>query len=194
MSSLQKFHRRTGGAAAPVTSGKWPATAIGEGDETNGYWLGDISSNKLIVSPGSTEVYGANYKWAIAATSNTGATSTTNGLANTNTLYALGSAYPAAYYCKILTTGGYNTWYMPAKLEMLTCLSNKNSTMFSLSSSIFGGTRYWSSTEVSSYGAYAWNVNGNTFNGAGGMYNGGNKSGIYGAVNNRTRAVRRTAV
>lgn len=70
-----------------------------------------------------------------------------------NTLYAVGSAaHPAAYYCKTLTTGGYNTWYLPAKDEINTLYSNKSATPFS-SSDAFQTSYYVSSTEqyVSNY-------------------------------------------
>ena len=45
-----------------------------------------------------------------------------DGLSNTNALY---SANPtnnlAVKYCKSLTTGGYNDWYLPAKDELELC-------------------------------------------------------------------------
>ncbi len=149
MSSLQKFHRRTlvSGAAT------WPATAIGGGDITHGFWLGTAGdgTSKLIAAPKSTEVQRA---WGSYGTVRS-TTSTTNGVANTTTLFNLGSAaHPAAYYCRALSTGGYNTWYLPAKNELMTLYSNKSATPFATANS-FVGNGYWSSTEDS--GNYAWN-------------------------------------
>ena len=147
MSSLQKFHRRTNGGVPPT----WPATAIGGGDITYGFWLGDISSNKLVVAPKSTE---ASLAWGSYGTTRS-TVSTTNGLANTNTLAGFGqAAHPAAYAAKNLTTGGYNTWYLPAKDELNTMYSNKSATPFATANS-FVGSNYWSSTEYN--GLYAWN-------------------------------------
>ena len=146
MSSLQKFHRRTM-SLGPVT---WPATSIGMGDATHGYWLGDISTNKLVVAPKSTE---ASVAWGSYGTTR-GTVNTTDGLANTNTLVGFGqAAHPALYAAKNLTTGGYNTWYLPAKNELLTLYSNKSATPFATANS-FVGSNYWSSTE--DVGSHAW--------------------------------------
>jgi hypothetical protein len=110
----------------------------------------------MYVAPKSTEVTG----WqAIFGSTGTvrGTISTTNGIANTNTLYAFGnttaSGHPAAYYCKNLTTGGYNTWYLPAKVEMLTMWSNKSAKPFATANS-FALAMYFTSTEYS--GGYSW--------------------------------------
>jgi hypothetical protein len=134
-----------------------PFTSIGSGSDTVGYWLGDVSTNRLVVAPKSTEVTRA---WGgYGTTRNT--TSTTNGLANTNTLAGFGQAnHPAAYYAKSLTTGGYSTWYLPAKNELMTLYSNKSKTPFATANAIINSD-YWSSTE--SFGGMAWKLN---------MYNG----------------------
>jgi hypothetical protein len=129
-------------------------SSIGQGDSTNGYWLGTAGDgvSKLVVAPKSTEVQTA---WGSYGTVR-GTTSTTNGLANTNTLYSFGSAaHPAAYYTKTLTTGGYNTWYLPAKDELMTIYSNKAATPFATANSFVGlGPYVWSSTENGA--SYAW--------------------------------------
>ena len=180
MSSLQKFHRRTNGGVPPT----WPATAIGGGDVTYGFWLGDISSNKLIVAPKSTEV---SLAWGSYGTTRS-TVSTTNGLANTNTLAAFGNSittgHPAAYYCKNLTTGGYNTWYLPAKDELHTLYSNKSATPFA-SSDAFIYVTYWSSTELNSPYAHFETL----LTGYQGSYNGG-----YKHTPKSVRAIRRTSV
>jgi hypothetical protein len=169
----------TSAATSSVTS-TWPATAIGGGDLTHGFWLGTAGdgTSKLIVAPKSTE---ASLVWgSTGAVRNT--TSTTNGVANTNTLAGFGqAAHPAAYAAKNLTTGGYNTWYLPAKDELMTMYLNKSATPFATANS-FGGSHYWCSTE---YGAnYAWVLAWETGN----QGNGGKYSSYY------VRAVRRSDI
>jgi hypothetical protein len=179
MSSLQKFHRRTNNVpSGPVT---WPASAIGMGDDTHGYWLAGPSNNKLIVSPISTEFVA---KWGASIGIVRGTINTTDGLTNTNTLYSFGSAaHPAANYCKNLTTGGYNTWYLPAKDELVSILSKKTATPFSTLNGMAAG--FWSSTEYDS--DYCWWVNFNNNTLLGGV---GNQK----KDNNVIRAVRRSAI
>lgn len=186
MSSLQKFHRRT------QTSGPAPFafTTIGGGDATHGFWVataGDGAS-KLIVAPLSTE---SNQPWgSYNTTRNT--ISTTDGISNTNTLYAFGnnvaSGHPAAYYCKTLTTGGYNTWYLPAKDELNNCWTNNAVTPFKTSDG-FTTSFFWTSTESSASNAWCQYM---------GVGYGGNgvQFGAYGKKNmggggGRVRAVRR---
>jgi hypothetical protein len=185
MSSLQKFHRRTASFGPPPT---WPATAIGGGDVTYGFWLGGISTNKLIVAPKSTEVQRAWGSYPI--TRNT--TNASDGLPNTNTLYAFGNSittgHPAAYYCKTLTQGGYNTWYLPAIDELVTIISNKAAIPFATANTM-DNTLYWSSTE--NFSLCAWLVNGST-----GIKKGdGTVGGGYGkGGSTMIRAVRRSAI
>ena len=147
MSSLQKFHRRTQSVGPAALEMGWPATAIGGGDLTHGFWLGGPSSSKIIVSPGTTSVLGK--PWGSYGTLR-GVNSTTNGSTNTNTLYGFGSAaHPAAYYCKTLTTGGYNTWYLPAVNELISCVSNKAALPFAANDAFgkYGNYPTLSSTE-----------------------------------------------
>jgi hypothetical protein len=148
MSSLQKFHRRTNPGVAPG----FPYSPIGNGNATVGFWLGTAGDgiSKMIVAPKSTEIPLA---WGSYGTTRS-TVAFTDGLANTNTLYAFGSAaHPAAYYCKSLTTGGYNTWYMPARGEFSVLFTNKGATPFSTSNSFDGGG-HWSSTENTSNKAF----------------------------------------
>jgi hypothetical protein len=178
MSSLQKFHRRTNGGVQLI----WPAIAIGGGDETHGYWLGTAGDGvqKMIVSPQSTESPQA---WGSYGTVR-GTNSPTNGLANTDTLYAFGqAAHPAAYYCKTLTTGGYNTWYMPAIDELNTIWSNRLATPFA-QVNVFSETTYRSSTEADANGA--WSM---------AFFNGGYRRNFTKAHPGvRVRAIRRSAI
>jgi hypothetical protein len=165
-----------------MTSGPPPFlfSAIGNGNNTVGYWLGDISSNKLIVAPKSTETSLLSFG---SVGTFTYTTSVTDGLSNTNTLASFGTvAYPAAGYCKYLSTGGYNTWYLPAKDELKSLYSNKSATPFATANS-FTAAAYWSSTENNDYNV--WQVAVNT-------------GGAYGnATKNSTRplrAVRRSTI
>jgi hypothetical protein len=151
MSSLQKFHRRTNGK---VPTGKIigsEAAIVG-----SGFYLGFAGdgTSYMYVAPKSTEVQHA---WGSSGTTRS-TVSTTNGLANTNTLAGFGQpAHPAAYYAKNLTTGGYNTWYLPAKDEFMTLYSNKSATPFATANS-FVGSYYWSSTEYSGINAWGQNL------------------------------------
>ena len=165
--------------AAVIIPPQFPT--IGSGNATVGYWVGDVSSNKLIVAPEQMSKYGA--YWGSSGTVR-GVVSTSNGLGNTNTLYAFGSAaHGAAYYCKTLTIGGYNTWYMPAKDELLTIYSNK-SALGSINPIMGNGTiPYLSSTEYNATLVHALRYGVGAF----GFYG---KSGSNGGY---TRAVRRTA-
>ena len=175
MSSLQKFHRRTNSVVLS------PFTSIGSGNNTVGYWLGDISTNRLVVAPKSTETTSA---WG-SPTILRGTTSTSNGPVNTTTLHSFGSAaHPAAYYCKTLTAGGYNTWYLPAKDELITMYSNKSRTPFATANA-FVGNYNWSSTEVQSNTVWVINMLDGTFF-ANGKYD---KNSIY-----NFRATRRSTI
>jgi hypothetical protein len=129
------------------------ATTVGQGDATVGYWLGTAGDgvSKLIVAPKSTEIKLAWGSYGITR----GVFNTSYGLPNTNTLYGYGNStaagHPAAYYCKTLTTGGYNTWYMPADNELLTMYSNHAATPFSVSNGFNTSGDVWSSTEKDNY-------------------------------------------
>jgi hypothetical protein len=54
----------------------------------------------------------------------------------------------AIEYCKSLTVGGYNDWYLPTKDELKFIYQNKNRNM------MLADTSYWSSSEYSAL--YAW--------------------------------------
>jgi hypothetical protein len=152
---------------------------VGSGNDTTGYVLGSFSDGqKMYVAPKSTET---SLPWGTHGTAR-GTSFVNNGLANTNTLAGFGqAAHPAAYAAKNLTTGGYNTWYLPAKNELNTLYSNKSATPFATANS-FVGSYYWSSTETTGYNAWIQKVSN------GGQYN-TNKNGSY-----YVRAVRRSAI
>jgi hypothetical protein len=176
MSSLQKFHRRTlvAVAAGKLVGSEAPVAG-------SGFYLGlaGDGTSYIYVAPKSTEVQRA---WGSGGTVRS-TTSTTNGVANTTTLFNFGSAaHPAAYHCRALTTGGYNTWYLPAKNELNTLYSNKSAVPFATANSFVGGN-YWSSTENN--GNLAWCQNMSN----GGQYGNGKNYGL-----NYVRATRRSTI
>jgi hypothetical protein len=142
MSSLQKFHRRTNNKPAVKLIGS-EAPVAGAG-----FWLGGLWGTQYIyVAPKSTEIL---LPWGSYGTVR-GTNSDTDGLTNTNTLYSFGSAaHPAAYYAKTLTTGGYNTWYLPATAEMMVYTASL-ATPFATSDALSNTTQYSSSTERNQY-------------------------------------------
>ena len=80
----------------------------------------------------------------------TGATSDTDGAANTDKI-ASGSS--AAKWCRAIGS----EWYLPAKSELSTIYSNKstlNATLFAIGGTQLSWGYYWSSTEYSSNRAY----------------------------------------
>jgi hypothetical protein len=184
MSSLQKFHRRTQSVGAPAVKLIGSEAPVAG----SGFYLGFAGdgTSYMYVAPKSTE---GRYQWGSYGVVR-GTVSTTDGVANTNALYAFGSSittgHPAAYYCKTLNTGGYNTWYLPAKLELASIYSNRLATPFATSNG-FATEDYWSSTEAS--GATAWVTNFGTGSSAGSQMKGYSTYGRY-----RYRAVRRSTI
>ncbi len=167
-----------------LRGGGGPFPTLGSGTNSVGYWLGTAGdgTSKLIAAPKSTEVQRA---WGSQGIQR-GTTNTNDGVANTTTLFNLGSyAHPAAYHCRALTTGGYNTWYQPAKNELNTLNSNKSATPFATANG-FVGDRYWSSSEgVGSYSGSAWAQN---------MSTGSQNYGGYKYTSLYIRAVRRSTI
>jgi hypothetical protein len=161
--------------------------SIGDGSASKGYWLATAGDgvSKLIVAPKSTEVQ---LTWGSNGTVR-GTTSNTDGVTNTNTLAAFGqAAHPAAYYCKTLSAGGYNTWYLPAWDELRNVQHNKNATPFATANS-FLGAYYYTSTESTRTGSYLgkYGLIVDMTNGSGGAIQ-------YKTYIANVRAVRRTTI
>ena len=117
----------------------------GSGDATKGFYLAGYSDGKkMYVAPKSTE---ATLLWGSAGV-NRWTRWVNDGYANTDNLVYYGTAsHPAAGKCKYLTTGGYNTWYMPARYELDAMFNNKTKTPFATANG-FLGAYYASSTET----------------------------------------------
>lgn len=84
-----------------------------------GFYAGKISTNGsgvadyyLIVGPKASAE--TNAQWG--PVSNTGATSEIDGFANSQILNS--PTYPAAYFCRNLSIGGYTDWYLPSIKEL----------------------------------------------------------------------------
>ena len=92
--------------------------------------------------------------WGYSGTT-TSATSTTDGVANTN---KIASNSDAAKWCRAKGSA----WYLPAKNELSAVYNNKamlNTTLSSIGGTQLGTGYYWSSTEYSSSSAYKVNLN-----------------------------------
>jgi|GEM_PF-2859501 len=75
---------------------------------------------------------------------NTGATSTIDGLANTNTLVSLSDPYPAAEACRVKGSA----WYFPSKDELNVMYTNRAAIGGFNTTGTGTSTWYWSSSEI----------------------------------------------
>ena len=73
-----------------------------------------MATHALIISP---KALGSalNLAWKTANTSSTGTTSVFDGWANSEAMN--NASHPAAQFCRSLTIGGYDDWYLPATQE-----------------------------------------------------------------------------
>lgn len=78
-----------------------------------------------------------------------GASSDTDGAANTATLAALGTKYPAAKYCADMVYGGYSDWFLPSKDQSIEIYVNR--VAIGVGSFPLNGF-YWTSTEYPNVG------------------------------------------
>jgi hypothetical protein len=116
-----------------------------------------------------------------------GATSESDGAANTNNLADRGSGYAAAYYCKNAErTGGYTDWYLPAKNELNTLYINRAAigNFNTNASGSWPESYYWSSTEGPN-GFYPWYQR---------FYNGYQYTYFYKSTKLAVRCVRRPQI
>src|SRR5687768_13406728 len=114
-----------------------------------GFYIGNIIDGGalyyLVLAPKSSG-QSSSLAYKTTSTADTGASSTTNGLANSN---AINDAnHPAAQFCRGLSIGGFSDWYLPAKDELSAVYTNRASV--GGADAIDTDTSfYWSSTEYS---------------------------------------------
>jgi hypothetical protein len=155
------FWKKSGGAPADPCAGK----AIGEaGTGTTARCAGTFNGGKYMVTADNAWMY----LWALWAVANnaTGATSMTDGAANTATVAAITPGvddYPAPDYCANLTEGGYDDWFLPALNELGWFYNNAAVLGFDTGGGRRGPGRviiypgvYWSSTEYTARPNCAW--------------------------------------
>jgi hypothetical protein len=101
-----------------------PPTVIGQ-SYGGGYYAGQIgvssvATHYLIVGPVASAQTTA--EWKTSNTSTTGTSSVIDGPTNSENMN--NASHPAAQFCKTVTAGGQNDWYMPAKNELEVCYYN----------------------------------------------------------------------
>lgn len=152
--------------------------AIGQ-SWNGGFYIGNITDGGfvyyLILAPKTTGQSSA-LAYKTDNTDDTGADSTTSGRSNSNAIND--AAHPAAQFCRGLSIGGFNDWYLPAKDELNVVYTNRASVGGGDALDV-DGTSYWSSTE--SAPTTAWSQPFNT-----GAQNNSAKTISY-----RVRAIRR---
>lgn len=107
-------------------------------------------------------------KWSTEQVT-TGATSTSDGAANTlkitQTANYSSTVYPAVAWCVAKNTGGVTGWYLPAKDELLTLyyvITTVNSSLQTVGATKLSLSQYWSSMEDDSVYSVAVHFSGGT--------------------------------
>jgi hypothetical protein len=151
-------------AASAAIGGATDIPAIGA-PFGGGFFAGIIPGTRcaLIVAPkdgGEAE----SIRWQTDYTSTLGARSLSDGAANTEAMND--DAHPAAQFCRKLTIGGFDDWYLPSRTELnllceaFTPTSGGNPEQTTAAAfqdegpEAFAEEWHWSSTEFSS--DYAW--------------------------------------
>jgi hypothetical protein len=119
-------------------------------------YAGSLSGTKLFVPPADNSS-GVTWNNGTTSWTVTGATSATDGTANTATLDGLadaGSPHQAAKLCAALSAHGHTDWYLPAQDELNVLYTNKAAIGgFNESGSAPAGW-YWSSSEFNNFNAW----------------------------------------
>ena len=209
------------GLAVPELRGGGPVPVPIVGSALGGgYFAGQISTTasgvanyNLIVAPLSSGASGS-IQWKVTKTGGD-STSYVDGYANST--YYNSTTYPAMYFCKGLSIGGFTDWYLPAYYELDVCYYNlKPST--TANDTATGTNIYAVPPRASNYttsvpaqtsaaifqtsGAQAWNIAGYWASTVAGYaiawtrYFGTGGTGTYGAKNYSfsCRAIRKVAV
>lgn len=146
-------------AGHPAVAASGLPTTIGE-EFGGGYYIGDVvvaASTYAIIMAGAEGE--AMAQWSASSNSVAGATSATDGQANTAAMEAIGIAgYPAAQHCVNYVTGEHADWYMPAKDELALAWTNRAV----LGAMAMQADWYFSSMQSSSSNAWAQLFSGGT--------------------------------
>lgn len=121
------------------------------------FWVNATGNEGLVcaVSDQSTGI-----RWYNGSYINTGATDVEIGTGQANTtaiVNAQGVGSYAAQICDDLSLSGYDDWFLPSKDELFELLSNRiivDATALANSGSLIETDQYWSSSEVSTTGAW----------------------------------------
>jgi len=115
-------------ASNSITTSVSPPSAIGAAFQ-GGYYAGSISTAAngvadyyLVIGPRSSAQSGTLVQWKTSMTSTAGTSSVIDGPGNSAVMN--NASHPAAQYCKGLSVGGYNDWYLPALNELEICYYN----------------------------------------------------------------------
>lgn len=156
-----------------------PGTPFGGGYYVGRFFI-DAQPYALIVAPKSEDTEMISGPWNKTAKKVAGALSYHDGLANTEAMAKAGS--PIAKAFRALTTGGFDDWYLPSRLEALLLFGERAA--LKGEAAMTPDCWYWTSTQYARNDAYAW------FQSFDNGYQGFNhKGGTY-----RARAVRRVKI
>ncbi len=136
---------------------------------TTGYEIGQAYQGGLIFYIDATKLHGlivtsenqsnsAQWDNTSGTFVSPGAYSASDGAGNTSKIVAtLGNGNNAAAICKACRDGGYSDWFLPAANQLVALHAQAN-VLYPNSNvaGAFGGNEYWSSTESSSYVAFAY--------------------------------------
>ena len=138
-------------SSVPALGSYWP----GQGGYNAGLVRGeDGAPDYYLIVPVLTEQIRA--EWGGRGEECEGATSMSDGLANTRALLADSNEHPAAKLASELTANGHNDFYLPARRELQVAEANVPE--------LFDKAYHWSSSQRSAYYAYGMDFEGGWLN------------------------------